>query len=139
MKELYINRDERRCLENPCSQICNMLSSFEIDINSTPYIMSFSGNGVFDGNVLFLFSKGDKIFALRFDIDNYPVYQPKNKTQCFVIYQKSEIQNIIIDEKGKEISITLKFKGTDDIILTDESSSQESKKKLFDFINANLL
>ena len=139
MKELYINRDELKCFENPSSQICNALSAFEIDIDSTPYIMSFSGGTIDDGKVVLLFVKGEKIFIFQFDIDNYPVYQPKGKTQNLSIYQKADIQKIIIDENNKEITITIKFKETDDIILTEESSSKESKKNLLSFINANLL
>ena len=139
MKELYINRDELKCFENPSSQICNALSAFEINTNSTPYIMNISGDGLYNGNVVLLFVKGEKIFVFRFDIDNFPVYQPKCKAYNLSIYQKADIQKIIIDEKNKEITITIKFKETDDIILIEESSSKESKKNLLSFINTNLL
>ena len=139
MKELYINRDELKCFENPSSQICNALSAFEININSTPYIMNISGDGLYNVNVVLLFVKGEKIFVFRFDIDNFPVYQPKGKAHNLSIYQKTDIQKIIIDEKNKEITITIRFKETDDIILIEESSSKESKKNLLSFINTNLL
>ena len=139
MKELYINRDELKCFENPNSQICNALSTFEININSTPYIMNVLGDSLYNGNVVLLFVKGEKIFVFQFDIDDYPVYQPKGKTHNLSIYQKADIQKIIIDEKNKEITITIKFKETDEIILTEESSSKESKKNLLSFINTNLL
>ena len=139
MKELYINRDELKCFENPSSQICNALSAFEININSTPYIMNVSGDGLYNGHVVLLFVQGEKIFVFRFDIDNFPVYQPKGKAHNLSIYQKTDIQKIIIDEKNKEITITIRSKETDDIILIEESSSKESKKNLLSFINTNLL